>query len=118
MVRHDDRLVDFLDQQLAADFLAQGRVVLFQETSLAGQRLDHTQAFQFGIGLRDRITVEVKLFRERPDGGERLAWPQCPRCRRNLNLIDQLEIGRFSGLEIDLKKQICGPLSYDSMTVV
>src|SRR5712664_1163200 len=56
-----DGLVDLLDQELAPDFLAQCRVILFQKTAPPRQRLDHAQAFQFGISFGDRVAVDPKL---------------------------------------------------------
>lgn len=75
---HDNDLVNLFDEQLPPDFLAQRGVVLLQEASFAGQGLDYAEAFEFGIGFSDGIAVEAKFFRQRPDGGERLARQSAP----------------------------------------
>jgi len=75
------------------------------------QRFDYTEAFQLGIRFGDRVAVEMKFFRQRPDGRERLARLQCARCGSSLSLVDELEIDRHAGLEIDLKPQLGSPLS-------
>src|SRR5207253_9917751 len=91
MVRLYNGLVDFLDEQLAADFLSQGRMILFQETTSPRKRLDHAEAFQFRISFGDRVAVDAKFLSQRTDGWERLAGPQRPRCSRGLDLIDRSE---------------------------
>src|SRR5437016_7136309 len=86
MVSLYNGLVDFLDEQLAADFLSQGRMILFQETTSPRKRLDHAEAFQFRISFGDRVAVDAKFLSQRTDGWERLAGPQRPRCSRGLDL--------------------------------
>jgi hypothetical protein len=86
-------------------------MVLLQEASFASQRLDHAQTLQFRVRLRDGVAVQPQLFRQRPDGRERLARLQRAGRSGSLNLIDKLEIDRLAGLEIDLKQQIGSPLS-------
>ena len=82
MVRLHNGLVDLLDQQLAPDFLAQRRLIFFQETTPPRQRLDHAQAFQLGIGLGDRVAVDAQFLGQRTDGWKRLAGLAAPRRRR------------------------------------
>src|ERR1700756_1211932 len=78
-------------------------MILFQETTPPRQRLDYTQVFQFGISFGHRVAVDPKFLSQWTDGGERLARPQCPRCRGGLDLIHHLEVNRHPGLEIDLE---------------
>jgi hypothetical protein len=80
-------------------------VILSKEGSLAGQRLNHALTLELGIRLSDGVSVEAQFFRKRPDRGQCLARLQCSRRRGGPDLIDQLEIGRFAGLEVDLKEQ-------------
>lgn len=111
MMGHDDGLVDLLDEQLAADFLAQRGVVFFQEAALAGQSLDDALVFQFGIGLGDGVAIEAKFFSQRANGRERLAGLQSAGGGGGLDLVDQLEISGLAGFEIDMQEYGSGPLS-------
>jgi hypothetical protein len=105
MVRLHDGLVDLVDKKLAPDFFSQSRVILFQKRTSPGQRLDHAEAFQFGISLGDRVAVDAKVFGEGTDGGERLTGAQSARCGGGLDLIDQLEVDGHAGFEVDLEDQ-------------
>ena len=82
MVRLHDGLVDVLDQQLAPDFLAQCRLIFFQETTPPRQRLNHAQAFELRIGFGDGVAIDAQFLRQRTDGGERLTGLAAPRKRR------------------------------------
>ena len=57
-----DRLIDFLDKHLSADFFAERRLGLLQKTTLARNRFDYSQTFQFGVSLRDRVPVDLQVL--------------------------------------------------------
>ena len=86
-------------------------MILLKEASFAGQAFDYAQAFEFGIGLRNGVTVETKLFGKRTDGGKRLAGLQLAGGGSGLDLINELEIDGHAGFEVDLKEQGVGLLS-------
>src|SRR5688500_12885156 len=55
-------VVNRLGDELAARFLLQRRVVLADETPLAGNRLDHPLALELGVGLGHRVPIDPQLL--------------------------------------------------------
>src|SRR5258708_712522 len=104
MVSLNNGLVDFDDQKLAANVFAQGGMIFFEETAASGKSFDDAEAFQFGIGFGDGVAVDAKLFRQRTDGGERFAGAEGAGSSGGLDLLDQLQVDREAGLEIDLQQ--------------
>src|SRR3989442_5269678 len=107
VVRGDDCLVDLARQELLPRRLGERRVGGLEKTALARNGFDAPLALQFGVGLGHCIAIDAQLLRQRAEGGKRLAFPQDARRRRVPDLVNQLEIDRFAGLEIDLEDHSC-----------
>ena len=99
-MRLDDGVVDLLGNELLPDFFLVGRVVRADEAALAGDRLDDALALELGVGLGDRVAIDAQLFGERPDRGQRVARLDGARCRGGLHLVDDLQVDRLAGLEV------------------
>src|SRR6266705_5326465 len=104
MMRLHNRLVDFLDQQLAPDFLFQWRVVRLEEAAFAGNALNDTLALQFAVRFGDRVAVDAQLLRERPNGRQRLTRVERARSRGGFDLVHDLKIDRLAGTKVYLQQ--------------
>jgi hypothetical protein len=82
MVGLHDSGINLLGHHLEPDVLPEWGMVLLQKAAPAGDGLDHPLALELRVGLGHRVPVNAQLLGERPNGGQRLARPQCPRCRR------------------------------------
>jgi hypothetical protein len=56
--------------------------------------------------LCDRVAVDPELLRERPDGGQQLAGAEGAGRRRDLHLVDQLQVDSFGRFEIKLEDHV------------
>jgi hypothetical protein len=111
-----ESLINFGDEQLAANFFAQRAVIGFEKAAAAGLSLHYAETFQFRIRFGDRVSIDAKFFGKRPNGREHFAGAQCSGSGGGFDLIDELKVDGFAGFVVDLKEHI-GLLSYDSRTV-
>src|SRR5258708_21043880 len=104
MVSLNNGLGDFQDQKLAANVFWQSGMIFFEETAASGKSFDDAEAFQFGISFGDGVAVDAKLFCKRSDGPERFTGAECAGSSGGLDLLDQLQVDREAGFEIDLQQ--------------
>jgi len=103
VVRLHNGLVDLLGQQFAPDFLSQGRLIFFQDTTPARQRFNHALAFELRISFGYRVAIDAQLLSQRTDGRQRFPGLDRPRSGSGLDLFHNLQVDGQTGLEIDLK---------------
>src|SRR5581483_603839 len=111
----DEGLVDGFDQEFAAGVFGQEGVVFLEKAAAAGGGFDDAEAFELGVGLGEGVAVDMEFLGQLADGGERFAWLEGAGGGGIADLIDNLEVNRHAGLEIELEEQRCH-LSYDIRT--
>jgi hypothetical protein len=99
----DDHGVQFSGEAVGSDGLAElgGAAGLEEATgTLAG--LDDAFGFEFGVGAGGGVAVDAEFLGEGADGGEGLTWAERAAGGGVLHLLDDLEVDRDAGLEVDV----------------
>ncbi len=101
-----ERLIDFRDEKLAADFFADSSVVFFKEAAAAGLCFDDAETFELGVGFGDGVAIDAKFLRKRSNGRQRFAGSKSTGSGGGFDLIHYLEVDGFAGFEVDLKEHV------------
>ena len=104
LVRRDHGFIYSGRQHLVADLFCERTLVFLEKTSFSGDGFDDAQALQLRVSLGHGVTIDAQLLGQRTNGRERFPRPQGPGRGGVTDLIDQLEINRFAGLEINVKQ--------------
>jgi len=111
-----ERLIDFRDEQFAADVFAKRAIVCLKKAAAPGLGFDDAKIFEFGIGFGDGVAIDAQLFGQRANRRKDFSSAQCSGSGGRFDLIDYLQVDGFAGFVVDLEEHV-GLLSYDSMTV-
>lgn len=103
-MRGDQRGVDLGDQEFVPDFGEERCIDRFHKAPFAGNGLDRAKGFQFSVGLRDCVAIQMQLFGEGADRGKGIVRLKGSRSGGESNLIHQLPVKRRRRVKIDLEE--------------
>ena len=103
MVGLHDGVIDRFVEELLPHLFFEGRIIFTEEAAFAGDRFDDALFLEFGIGLGDGVAVDAELFGDGADGWEGFAGPEGAGGGGGFELIDELEVDRFAGSEIEVE---------------
>ena len=98
---------EWTDEQVAQAFEVSRYTVLRVRERFVEHGLDDALTLELSVGLGDGIAVDAQFLGQRTEGRQGIAGAQPARGGREPDLIGQLEVDRFPGLEIDLKDHNC-----------
>ncbi len=67
VMSHDDRFINFREQQFLADRFGERRIIFLQKSAFAGDGLNDALAFQFRVSLGNGVAVDAQFLGERTD---------------------------------------------------